>query len=99
MEVTPENPAGLPRVWVPPKEETEQAGVRWADLFDNWGAIKLDLLEVFHVDLDRDDHRAAISWHWLVFHIGGLLEDPPHAFGPDGRPLPANRLQWALMKE
>lgn len=80
-------------------QEERPSGIAWRDLLEAWDAIKLDVLEVFHTDLDRADHRERISWHWLEFHIGGLIEAPPTAFGPDGRPLPANRLQWALMKE
>lgn len=68
----------------------------WRSLYDHWAEIILDIHELFGVDLDDDDVRARISWHWFETRVEGLIGAPPRAWFPDGHAIPSNRLQWAL---
>ena len=85
-------------MWVPQDEDPEGRTL-WSTLYDFWDEIKLDIHEAFGVDLDVEEQRKKVSWHWLESRIGGLLDAPPVALTADGRPVPRNRLQWSLMKK
>ena len=76
-------------------EPERPKGTPWAKLYKHWEDIKLDVHEVYGVDLDRDP---GVSWHWFESRLGGLLSMPPRGYTLDGAPIAANRLQLALMK-
>ena len=82
-------------MWNP--EPEDQQRITWKELYQYWSSIKLDFQEQFGVDLDDDEQRARVSWHWFSFRVAGLIASPPRAFAPNRKPLPSNRLQWALM--
>lgn len=69
------------------------SGPSWARLLGELlEDIKSDILEMFGVDVDREE----VSWHWFAAKLATLLSAPAQAYRPDGYPLPRTRLQAAL---
>jgi len=90
----------LPRVWVPEERRAAASPAsRWRDILSRWSAIKLDIHEVFGVDLDDPDVRARKSWGWAIARIEGLLTMPCRLITPGGKARPANRLQATYWPE
>lgn len=80
----------MPRVWTPDRSSPAGGGAGLV-LWEHWDAIILDIHEQYGVDLDRD--ASAVSWHWFLSRVEGLLSQPWSEENPP------NRLRWALSKK
>ena len=71
-------------------------GLTWRQVLTHWDLVENDLADR-GIDVGDDALMTTRSWRWLRARILGLLSAPVATEPWSGTPLPANRLQAALM--
>lgn len=62
------------RDWYNP--DPEEAAITWADIFDRWNLVEVDLHQTYGIDLGTPGLLKARTGHWLRVRVIGLLSEP-----------------------